>query len=129
MPLFAGTLLISGIALLVAVPIGLMSPIYLSEYASRRLSSCGEALLETLAGIPTVVYGYFAALTVGPMIRHLASRLGLDVASESALGAGLVMGIMIIPFVSSLSDDVITAVPQAMRDGPVDAARPKLRDD
>jgi phosphate transport system permease protein len=116
-PLFAGTLLISGIAMLVAVPVGLMSAIYLSEYASRRFRAYAKPLLEILAGIPTVVYGYFAALTVGPLLRGLGESLGLGVASESALGAGLVMGIMIIPFVSSLSDDVITAVPQALRDG------------
>ena len=116
-PLFTGTLLISGLAMLVAVPVGLMSAIYLSEYASRRFRSYAKPLLEILAGIPTVVYGYFAALTVAPMLRGLGESIGLDVASESALGAGLVMGIMIIPFVSSLSDDVITAVPQALRDG------------
>jgi phosphate transport system permease protein len=116
-PLFTGTLLISGLAMLVAVPVGLMSAIYLSEYASRRFRAYAKPLLEILAGIPTVVYGYFAALTVAPLLRGLGDSVGLDVASESALGAGLVMGIMIIPFVSSLSDDVITAVPQALRDG------------
>ncbi|HEX5048633.1 MAG TPA: phosphate ABC transporter permease subunit PstC [Gammaproteobacteria bacterium] len=116
-PLFTGTLLISGIAMLVAVPVGLMSAIYLSEYANRRLRSWAKPMLEILAGIPTVVYGYFAALTVGPILRAVGEGFGLEVASESALGAGLVMGIMIIPFVSSLSDDVITAVPQALRDG------------
>ena len=116
-PLFAGTLLISGLAMLVAVPVGLMSAIFLSEYASRRVRAYAKPLLEILAGIPTVVYGYFAALTVAPLLRGFGDFLGLDVASESALGAGLVMGIMIIPFVSSLSDDVITAVPQALRDG------------
>ncbi|HET7924365.1 MAG TPA: phosphate ABC transporter permease subunit PstC [Rhodanobacteraceae bacterium] len=116
-PLFAGTLLISGLAMLVAVPVGLMSAIYLSEYASRRFRSYAKPMLEILAGIPTVVYGYFAALTVAPLLRDFGESLGLDVASESALGAGLVMGIMIIPFVSSLSDDVINAVPQALRDG------------
>jgi phosphate transport system permease protein len=116
-PLFTGTLLISGLAMLVAVPVGLMSAIYLAEYASRRFRSYAKPLLEILAGIPTVVYGYFAALTVAPLLRGFGENLGLDVASESALGAGLVMGIMIIPFVSSLSDDVITAVPQALRDG------------
>ena len=116
-PLFAGTLLISGLAMLVAVPVGLMSAIYLSEYASRRFRAYAKPLLEILAGIPTVVYGYFAAITVAPMLRGFGESIGLDVASESALGAGLVMGIMIIPFVSSLSDDVITAVPQALRDG------------
>ena len=116
-PLFAGTLLISGLAMLVAVPVGLMSAIYLSEYATRRFRAYAKPLLEILAGIPTVVYGYFAAITVAPLLRGLGESIGLDVASESALGAGLVMGIMIIPFVSSLSDDVITAVPQALRDG------------
>jgi phosphate transport system permease protein len=116
-PLFAGTLLISVLAMLVAVPVGLMSAIYLAEYASRRFRSYAKPLLEILAGIPTVVYGYFAALTVGPILRTVGESIGLEVASESALGAGVVMGIMIIPFVSSLSDDVITAVPQSMRDG------------
>ena len=116
-PLFAGTLLISGIAMLVAVPVGLMSAIYLSEYANRRVRAVAKPMLEVLAGIPTVVYGYFAALTVGPLLRQFGESFGLDVASESALGAGLVMGIMIIPFVSSLSDDVINAVPQELRDG------------
>jgi phosphate transport system permease protein len=116
-PLFAGTLLISGIAMLVAAPVGLMSAIYLSEYASPRLRNYAKPLLEILAGIPTVVYGYFAALTVAPILRGMGVTIGLPVSSESALGAGLVMGIMIIPFVSSLSDDVINAVPQALRDG------------
>ncbi len=116
-PLFAGTLLISFIAMLVAVPIGLMSAIYLSEFAGPRLRASAKPLLEILAGIPTVVYGFFAALIVAPFIRDSGSLLGLDVASESALAAGLVMGIMIIPFVSSLSDDVINAVPQSLRDG------------
>jgi phosphate transport system permease protein len=116
-PLFAGTILISLIAMLVAVPVGLMSAIYLSEYASKRLRAMAKPILEILAGIPTVVYGFFAALTVAPFIRDSGGMLGLDVSSESALAAGLVMGIMIIPFVSSLSDDVINAVPQAMRDG------------
>jgi phosphate transport system permease protein len=116
-PLFAGTLLISGLAMLVAVPVGLMSAIYLSEYASRRFRAYAKPLLEILAGIPTVVYGYFAALTVAPLLRGFGESVGLNVASESALATGLVMGIMIIPFVSSLSDDVITAVPQALREG------------
>lgn len=116
-PLFVGTLLISGIAMIVAVPVGLMSAIYLSEYATPRFRSWAKPLLELLAGIPTVVYGYFAALWVGPFLRRFGEAFGLQVASESALGAGLVMGIMIIPFVSSLSDDVINAVPQSLRDG------------
>lgn len=116
-PLFVGTLLISSIALIIAVPLGLMSAIYLSEYASNRVRTIAKPTLEILAGIPTVVYGFFAALTVAPFIREIGEGIGLSVASESALAAGLVMGIMIIPFVSSLSDDVISAVPQAMRDG------------
>lgn len=116
-PLFVGTLLISAIALIIAVPLGLMSAIYLSEYASKRVRSIAKPTLEILAGIPTVVYGFFAALTVAPFLRDIGESIGLSVASESALAAGLVMGIMIIPFVSSLSDDVISAVPQAMRDG------------
>jgi len=116
-PVFAGTAMISGIAMLVAVPLGLMSAIYLSEYAHKSFRSLAKPLLEILAGIPTVVYGFFAALTVAPFIREIGVTFGLDVSSESALAAGLVMGIMIIPFVSSLSDDVINAVPQAMRDG------------
>ncbi|MBP1152902.1 MULTISPECIES: phosphate ABC transporter permease subunit PstC [Methylocaldum] len=116
-PLFVGTLLISLIAMLVAVPIGLLSAIYLSEYASSRFRATAKPLLEILAGIPTVVYGFFAALVVAPFVRDLGARIGLDVSSESALAAGLVMGIMIIPFVSSLSDDFINAVPQSLRDG------------
>ncbi|NBC11890.1 MAG: phosphate ABC transporter permease subunit PstC [Gammaproteobacteria bacterium] len=116
-PLFTGTLLISAIAMLIAVPIGLLSAVYLSEYASRRLRAWSKPTLEVLAGIPTVVYGFFAALTVAPFMRELGESMGLDVASESALAAGAVMGIMIIPFVSSLSDDVINAVPQSLRDG------------
>jgi phosphate transport system permease protein len=116
-PVFAGTVMISGIAMLVAVPLGLMSAIYLSEYANKKFRAVAKPLLEILAGIPTVVYGFFAALTVAPFIRDIGVSVGLNVSSESALAAGLVMGIMIIPFVSSLSDDVINAVPQAMRDG------------
>jgi phosphate transport system permease protein len=116
-PLFAGTLLITVIAMIVAVPIGLMSAIYMAEYASKHFRTLAKPVLEILAGIPTVVYGFFAALTVAPLFRNMGSTVGLDVSSESALAAGVVMGIMIIPFVSSLSDDVINAVPQAMRDG------------
>jgi phosphate transport system permease protein len=116
-PVFAGTMLISGIAMCVAVPIGLMSAIYLSEYANRKFRAAAKPLLEILAGVPTVVYGFFAALTVAPFIRDNAAHLGFSVSSESALAAGAVMGIMIIPFVSSLSDDVINAVPQSLRDG------------
>jgi phosphate transport system permease protein len=116
-PVFLGTALISAIAMFVAVPVGLMSAIYLSEYAGNKLRTAAKPLIEILAGIPTVVYGFFAALTVAPFIRDTGSMLGLGVSSESALAAGLVMGIMIIPFVSSLSDDFINAVPQALRDG------------
>lgn len=116
-PVFLGTMLISAIAMMVSVPIGLMSAIYMSEYADKRFRDVAKPLMEILAGIPTVVYGFFAALTVAPMIRKSGSVFGLDVSSESALAAGLVMGIMIIPFVSSLSDDVINAVPQSLRDG------------
>ena len=129
-PLIVGTLLISFIALLLAVPVGLMSAIYLSEYASKRVRGIVKPLLEILAGVPTVVYGFFAALTVAPAIRRYGDAFrdwgasqdiswiaNLNVSSESALAAGLVMGVMIIPFVSSLSDDVINAVPQSLRDG------------
>lgn len=115
-PMFVGTLLISSIALFVSVPVGLLSAVYLSEYASKRTRSIVKPLLEILAGVPTVVYGFFAALTVAPLIKSAGEGLGLTVASESALAAGLVMGVMIIPFVSSLSDDVINAVPQSLRD-------------
>ncbi len=115
-PLFVGTLLISAVAMFIAVPVGLMSAIYLSEYATRRFRSVAKPVLEILAGVPTVVYGFFAALTVAPFIRDLGESMGLSVASESALAAGLVMGIMIIPFVMSLSDDIINAVPDTMRE-------------
>jgi phosphate transport system permease protein len=116
-PLFLGTFLIMLIAMLVAVPVGLGSAIYLSEYASARARSLIKPILELLAGIPTVVFGFFALLTVAPIIRAVGGSFGLDVSAQSALAAGLVMGIMIIPFISSLSDDVINAVPQALRDG------------
>ena len=116
-PLFAGTLLITFIAMVVAVPIGLFSAIWMSEYAHPSARAVAKPLLEILAGVPTVVYGFFAALTVAPALRGAGAALGLDVASESALAAGAVMGIMIIPFVSSLSDDVMSAVPRSLRDG------------
>ncbi|MFQ5439595.1 MAG: phosphate ABC transporter permease subunit PstC, partial [Paracoccaceae bacterium] len=115
-PLINGTLLISAIAMLVATPLGLGSAVYLSEYASRRARDWIKPALEVLAGIPTVVYGFFAALTVAPFIRMTGGQFGLEIASESALAAGLVMGIMIVPLISSLSDDVINAVPQSLRD-------------
>lgn len=115
-PLLLGTLLITAIALIVAVPIGLMSAIYLAEYAKPKFRRVAKPVLELLAGIPTVVYGYFAVISVAPFLHGLGAEIGLDIASESALVAGLVMGIMIIPFVSSLSDDMITAVPRGLRD-------------
>ncbi len=116
-PLFTGTFLISAIAISVGAPLGLFSAIYLAEYAPARQRAIAKPMLEILAGIPTVVYGFFAALTVAPLLRGVGASLGLSVSSESALAAGVVMGIMLIPFVSSLSDDVIAAVPQALRDG------------
>jgi len=116
-PLFVGTMLIMRIAMLVAAPIGLFCAIYMAEYASPKFRATAKPLLEILAGVPTVVFGFFAALTVAPFIRSAGAYFGLDVASESALAAGFVMGVMIIPFVSSLSDDVINAVPQSLRDG------------
>lgn len=116
-PLFVGTLLVSAVAMFVAVPVGLMSAIYLAEYANKKVRAFAKPALEVLAGIPTVVYGFFAALTVAPYLRDLGAGFGLSVSSESALAAGVVMGVMIIPFISSLADDVITAVPQSMRDG------------
>ena len=109
-------MLISAIAMCVAVPVGLLSAIYMAEYANPHVRAWAKPALEVLAGVPTVVYGFFAALTVAPVLRETGAWLGLDVASESALAAGSVMGIMIIPFVSSLSDDVIKSVPQSLRD-------------
>ncbi|MAY68061.1 MAG: phosphate ABC transporter permease subunit PstC, partial [Rhodospirillaceae bacterium] len=116
-PLLAGTMLISLIAMCVAAPVGLMAAIYMSEYAPTKVRGTVKPLLEILAGIPTVVYGFFAALTVAPFFREWGLDFGLTISSESALAAGIVMGIMIIPFVSSLSDDVMSAVPQSLREG------------
>ena len=116
-PLIAGTGFIAFLAMLVAVPVGLFSGIYMAEYASLRVRRFSKPVIEILAGIPTVVYGFFAALTVGPFFRQVGENFGLTVSSESALAAGLIMGIMIIPYVSSLSDDVINSVPQSLRDG------------
>ena len=116
-PLFAGTFFIAFIAMCVAIPIGLLSGIYLSEYSGRNVRKYAKPIIEILAGIPTVVYGFFAALTVGPFVKEIGNAMGLEVSAESALAAGAVMGVMIIPFISSLSDDVITAVPQNLRDG------------
>ncbi len=115
-PVFLGTLLITVIAMSIAAPLGLYSAIYLSEYASRSFRSRIKPVLEILAGVPTVVYGYFAVVSVAPAIRGFGDFIGLDIASESALAAGLVMGIMIIPFILSLSDDVINSVPNSLRD-------------
>jgi phosphate transport system permease protein len=117
LPLLWGTLFISTIALAVAVPLGLFSAIYMAEYAAPRMRAVAKPLLEVLAGIPTIVYGFFALATVGPFLRDTGAALGIDIAATSALGAGLVMGIMIIPFVSSLSDDIISSVPQSLREG------------
>lgn len=118
-PLFWGTLFIGAIiAMIVAIPLGLMSAIYLTQYAKRSTRKVLKPMLELLAGVPTVVYGYFAALTLAPAVRQFGLSIGIESASsESALAAGLVMGVMIIPFVSSMADDSINAVPQAMRDG------------
>jgi phosphate transport system permease protein len=116
-PLITGTLMITSIAMLVAVPVGLMVAIYMAEYISPRARTIIKPMLEVLAGIPTVVYGYFAALTVSPFLRDFGIEVGVQISAESALGVGLVMGIMILPFISSLSDDVITSVPQSLRDG------------
>ncbi len=115
-PVFVGTLLITCIAMLIAGPMGLFSAIYLCEYASPRVRGWVKPVLEILAGVPTVVYGYFAVIFFAPFIRSFGQSLGLDVASESALAAGIVMGVMIIPFVLSLSDDVLHAVPQSLRE-------------
>jgi phosphate transport system permease protein len=116
-PLLTGTLLITAIAIAVAGPLGLLSAIYLAEYATPKVRRYAKPILEILAGVPTVVLGFFAALTVAPLIRNTGAQFGISIASESALAAGLVMGMMIIPFISSLSDDVINAVPQTLRDG------------
>ena len=115
-PLLVGTFLVTIIAMLVAGPIGLLSAVYLAEYADPRFRAVAKPMLEVLAGIPTVVYGFFAALVVAPALRNAGMNIGLDVASESALAAGLVVGIMIIPFVSSLTDDALAAVPRELRD-------------
>nr|WP_233349993.1 phosphate ABC transporter permease subunit PstC [Litorimonas cladophorae] len=116
LPLLSGTLLISFIAMCVATPLGILSAVYLAEFARPKTRNIIKPMLELLAGIPTVVYGFFAALVVAPIIRNMGSGAGFQISSESALAAGLVMGIMLVPFISSLSDDVINAVPQALRD-------------
>ena len=114
-PLFVGTLLITVIAMVIAAPLGILSAVYLNEYASRKFRHRMKPILEILAGIPTVVYGFFAAVTVGPFFRDLFGSLGVSIASESALAAGVIMGVMIIPYVLSLSDDVIHSVPDSLR--------------
>ena len=117
-PLLWGTMYISLIALGVSIPIGLFAAIYMSEYASPRVRSFAKPAIEVLAGIPTIVYGLFALITIGPLLRdYFAQPLGLGSSGSSVMTAGLVMGIMLIPFVSSLSDDIINAVPQSLRDG------------
>ena len=116
-PLFLGTFLISALALAVACPAGIYSAIYLAEYAGEKRRAAVKPVLEIIAGVPTVVYGFFAAIVIAPAMRAVGASIGLDVASESALAAGLVMGVMIIPLISSISDDVITAVPGALREG------------
>ncbi len=117
LPLLSGTLMVSAIAMLVAVPVGLMTAIYLSQYASPRFRSIAKPVIEILAGIPTIVYGFFALVTVGPFLSNAGALIGININATSALTAGIVMGIMIIPFISSLSDDILNQVPRAMRDG------------
>lgn len=117
LPLLWGTLFISFVALAVAVPVGLFAAIYMAEYASPTVRNFCKPILEILAGIPTIVYGFFALITIGPFLRDFGAVVGLDISASSVLTAGLVMGVMIIPFVSSLSDDIITAVPQSLREG------------
>ena len=117
LPLLWGTLFISFVALLVAVPVGLFAAIYMSEYAGSRVRAIAKPVLEILAGIPTIVYGFFALSVFGPLLRDLGFNIGLEISASSVLTAGIVMGVMIIPFVSSLSDDIINAVPQSLREG------------
>lgn len=117
LPLLTGTLMISTIAMLVAVPIGLMTAIYLSQYAHRSVRAVVKPIVEILAGIPTIVYGFFALVTVGPFLRDFGGAIGLSISATSALTAGIVMGVMIIPFISSLSDDILNQVPRTLRDG------------
>jgi len=115
LPIFAGTFMITAIALMVAIPVGVGSAIYMSEYASRFRRGLLKPILEILAGIPTVVYGFFAALTIAPAIVNIFETMGIDAAYNSALACGIVMGIMIIPVIASLSDDVLRAVPNSQR--------------
>ena len=115
--MFLGTIVIATVALLVAVPVGLLTGIYLNEFAPRRFRSVVKPILEILSGVPTVVYGFFAILVVAPALRQFGQDVGLDVAPNTALAAGGVMGIMLIPFISSFADDALSAVPQSLRDG------------
>ena len=117
LPLLIGTIVITAIALMVAIPFGVLSAIYLSEFSTLKFRSIAKPVLEVLAGVPTVVYGFFAIGVVAPFVKSLGGSLGIDVSSESALTAGLVMGIMIIPFISSLVDDALHSVPESIRDG------------
>ncbi len=117
LPLLWGTLFISIVALLVAVPVGLFAAIYMSEYAHPKVRATAKPVLEILAGIPTIVYGFFALVTFGPMLRDAGAAIGLNISASSVLTAGIVMGVMIIPFVSSLSDDIMSAVPRSLREG------------
>jgi len=117
LPLLAGTLMVAVIAMAVAVPVGLMTAIYLSQYAPRRVRAVVKPIIEILAGIPTIVYGFFALVTVGPFLRDFGNAIGVNISATSALTAGIVMGIMIIPFISSLSDDILNQVPGSLREG------------
>jgi phosphate transport system permease protein len=117
LPLFGGTILITCVALSLSLPIGLLSAIYMAECSTPRFRSIVKPIIEILAGIPTVVYGFFAVVTVAPLLHNFGALIGIDIAAESAVGTGIVMGIMIIPFISSLSDDVICAVPESLRHG------------
>lgn len=117
LPLLSGTLLVTGIAMVVAVPLGLMTAVYLAEYAPHRVRDVAKPLIEVLAGIPSVIYGVFALMVIGPFLAQVGASVGVQVRVTSALTAGLAMGIMIVPFISSLSDDIITQVPRSMRDG------------
>ena len=117
LPVILGTIVITTIALLIAVPVGLFAAIYLNEFASRSFRAFAKPVLEVLAGIPTVVYGFFAILTVAPFLRSSAAEIGLSISPNTALAAGGVMGIMLVPFISSFADDALGAVPQSLRDG------------
>lgn len=116
-PVFLGTLLVTLIAMFIAVPVGVMAAIYLGLYAKSKTRDILKPVLEILAGVPTVVYGYFAVVAIAPFFKYLFAQIGIEIALESALAAGFVMGIMIIPFILSLTDDALASVPQALRDG------------